>query len=210
VRIKIALAAVLILTAVAVCVVLLHSPMTVAATNGVQPAAVVGVVTEDGSACQPREELPAGSSAIRLDLDAVIGPRVNVEVLDGSRVITRGTQGTAWYGSAVTVAVRPLPHAFSHVRVCFKLSAVSGYLALRGIDSGPTGALTIGGRHLPGRIGIAYLRPTHESWWSRADTVIRHMSLGRATRGTWIALPIAALLAAAIAIASWVIVRELR
>ncbi len=209
-RIKIALAAVLTLTAIAVFVVLLHSPTAVVATNGIDPTAVLGIAARDGSACQAGETLPAGITAIRLTLDAPIGPQVTVKALAGSRVITEGIQETAWYGSAVTVPVRPTRRAFSGVTVCYRLSFVGGYIALRGANTRPAVAMISNGRRLPGRIGISYLRPARESWWTQAGAVMRHMGLGRAASGRWIALPIAALMASAIAIASWVVVRELR
>lgn len=210
-RIKIALAAVLTLTALAVCVVLARSPTTVAATNGVEPTTVVGIATRAYSACQSAETVPAGASAIRLDVDAPIGPRVTVEVYAATRLVARGALGTGWYGSAVTVPIAPTRRAFAHATVCFQLRFVDDYLALRGADTDPASALVAGGGdRLSGRLGIEYLRPSHESWWSQAGAVIRHMGLGRAAGGAWIALPIAALSAGAIAIASWVIVRELR
>ena len=208
-RIKVVLTAVLTLIALAVLVVLLRSPSTVAATNGIEPTTVLGIATHDGSACQAGETLPAGITAIRITLDAPIGPRVSVEALAGQRIVTEGTQGTAWYGSAVTVPVTPTRRAFAHVTVCFQLRFVGGYVALRGADSPRAVAATADGRSLPGRLGISYLRPARESWWTLAPTVMRHMGLGRAASGTWIALPIAALIATAIAVASWVLVREL-
>jgi hypothetical protein len=209
-RIKIALAAVLALTALAVGVTLLHSPSTVAATNGIEPEEVIGIITRDRSACQPAETLPAGSSAIRLDIDAPIGPRVAVQAYVGRRLLTRGTLGTGWFGSAVTVPVKPLRRTFSHVTVCFQLRYVGSYLALRGRRAAPTRAMVLDGRRLPGRIGVAYLRGAHKSWWAQARAVIRHMGLGRAASGSWIAFPIAALTATAIALACGVLVRELR
>ncbi len=209
-RIKVALAAVLALTALAVAVTLLRSPNTVAATNGVEAAEVIGIVSRDRSACQPAESLPAGSSAIRLDIDAPIGPRVTVEAYARRHLLTWGTLGTGWFGSAVTVPVKPLRRSFTDVTICFQLRDVGSYLALRGAHSDPALAMLLDGRRLPGRIGIAYLRVARESWWAQAGAVIRHMGLGRAAGGNWIAFPIAALTATAIALASVVLVRELR
>ena len=208
-RIKIVLATGLALTAIAVLVVLLHSPSTVAATNGIQPRTLLAVATQETSACQADETLPAGTSAVRVALGAVTGPQVAVEAFEGSRVITRGTQGTAWYGSAVTVPVKPVRRAFRHVRVCFQLNFLSGYVVMHGAHTSPAAAATANGTSLPGRVAISYLRPARESWWAQAATVIRHMGLGRAASGTWIVLPIAALAACAIALGSWVLVREL-
>jgi hypothetical protein len=210
VRIKVVLAAGLALVAIAVFLVLLHSPATVAASNGVAPATVLGTTTADAGACQSGEALPAHTSAIRLQIEATTGPRVAVEVFAGARPITRGTQGTAWYGSVVTVPVAPLGRAVAHTTVCFRLSDLTGLVALSGASSSPATAAVDNGKPLPGRLRIEYLRPSRESWWSRAGSVIAHMGLGRAASGSWIVLPIVLLGAGAIALASWTLVRELR
>jgi hypothetical protein len=210
VRIKIVIATGLALIAIAVFVTLLHSPATVAATNGVQPSALLAAATEATGACQGGETLPARTSAIRLQLEATTGPRVSVEVLQGRRVLTRGTEGTAWYGSVVTIPVKPLAHALTDATVCFQLSALSGEVALYGTQTRPAIAATGGGKSLSGRLRIVYLTPGSQSWWSLAGAVIRHMALGRAASGTWIVLAIMALGMASIGVGSWILARELR
>ncbi len=209
-RIKIVLATGLTFIAIAVFVALLHSPSTVAFTNGVQPSTPLLAADENVGACQRGETLPAGTSAIRLQIDATTGPRVAVGVIDDGRLITQGTAGTAWYGSAVTVPVRPLDRTIAHVTVCFKLSALSGSVALFGEPTKRTLAATSDGRPLPGRLRIAYLQSAHRSWWSLAGAVIEHMGLGRAASGSWIVLPIVLLAAGAIAVGSWILTQELR
>jgi len=66
------------------------------------------------------------------------------------------------------------------------------------------------GKALPGRFRIEYLRAASSSWWSQALTVARRMGLGRSPGGTWIVAPMIALMVAAIAVASRLILRELR
>lgn len=207
-RIKIVLAAGLTLSAIVGLMVLLHSPATVAATNGVQPTTTLATASADISVCQSNETLPARASAILLQLNAVVGPRVTVKIFDGARLITHGTQGTGWYGAAVIVPLTPTSHTFVHVRLCFQLSLLSGYVGLLGTGSSPSRAATVGTRSLSGRISTSYLRPGRASWLSQIGTVLRHMGMGRAAGGTWIALPIAALIGAALALASWVLVKE--
>jgi hypothetical protein len=210
VRIKIVLATGLALVALAVLLVLAHSPATVVASNGVASATVLGTTTGDARACQAGEALPAHTSAIRLQIEATTGPRVAVAVFAGTNLITRGTQGTGWYGSVVTVPVAPVGRAFAHTTVCFGLSDLTGLVALSGASTSPAIAATAGGKPLSGRLRIEYLRPSGKSWWSRAGSVIAHMGLGRAASGSWIVLPILLLGAGAIALASWTLVRELR
>jgi hypothetical protein len=209
VRIKIVLAAGLALIAIAVLLTLLHAPSTVASTNGIQPTARLVAARGDADACQAGETLPVGTSAIRLELLAATGPRVSVQVFAGGRVITRGTKGTAWYGSTVTVPVQPVNRAYTHTTVCFQLRQLSGEVDAYGARTTPVVAATAAGKPLPGRVRIVYLRKGRQSWWALAGAVIEHMGLGRAASGTWIVIPIVALAAAAIALGSWVVIREL-
>jgi hypothetical protein len=131
-------------------------------------------------------------------------------VLEGTRILTRGTEGTGWFGSAVTVPVPPLSRTLQHAKVCFQMSQLTGYVALSGGPSARAVAATSDGKPLPGRIRVSYLRPSGESWWSLTNAVIQNMALGRAASGTWIVFPIAALAAAAIALGSWALIRELQ
>jgi hypothetical protein len=208
-RIKMVLAGGLALSAIAISVALLHSPTTVAATNGVAPTSRLGPVQEHMRTCQGGETLPAGISAIQLPLLAVTGPQVNVEVLSGAHVITRGARATAWYGTAVRVPLRPLRRAYPHVTVCFELRFLTGLVLAHGEVTSSTGAARAGQRALPGRLSISYLRPAHASWWMQAGAVIQHMGLGRAASGTWIVVPLILLMALAIALGCRLIVREL-
>jgi hypothetical protein len=210
VRIKIVLATGLALIAIAVFVVLLHSPATVVATNGIPPRALIASTNADAGLCQAGETLPAGTSAIRLQIVATTGPRVSVDIFEGGRVFTKGTLGPGWFGSVVTVPLPPLRRSLRHATVCFQLSSLSGQVAVYGSQTNRASAATVNGRPLSGRVRIVYLAPARESWWSMAGAVIEHMGLGRAASGTWIVLPIVALAAAAIAVGSSILLRELR
>ena len=209
-RIKLVLATGLPLIAIAVFVALLHSPSTVAATNGVPLAGPVAVSRSNTGICQGGETLPAGTSAIRLQIEATTGPRVAVGVIAGERLLTHGTVGTAWYGSAVTVPVQPLARTITNVTVCVQLTYLSGEVVLFGAPAKPALVASSEGKPLRGRLRVEYLRPARHSWWSQASAVIDHMALGRAASGTWIVFPIVALALAAIAVGSRTLVRELR
>jgi hypothetical protein len=206
---RVVLAAGLTLIAIAAVLALLHAPSTVAATNGVPRTAIVSREASVTSGCQGGETLPRDTSAVRLGLDAVIGPQVTVTALTGAHVITRGTAGTGWYGSAVTVPVRRVHGAFAHVTVCFGLSFETGDVMAVGSPTNSAVAAVADGETLDGRMRIEYLRRGDRSWWSEVVPTIEHMGLGRAASGTWVVLPIAALVAASIALASWLVVREL-
>jgi hypothetical protein len=207
VRIRITLAAGLALTAIAVFAVLQRSPLTVAATNGVHAVSELSVVGQATVLCQPGQVLPRYISAIRLSYGAITGPKVVVTVLSGKRVITGGTIGSGWYGSAVTVPVRPLLRAYSNVTVCAHFGALTGDVGVLGERSAPA----IGDRGwVHGLLSVAYLRPGHRSWWSLAPAVIDHIALGRGASGTWIVFAIVALIASAILLASLTLTGELK
>jgi hypothetical protein len=68
--------------------------------------------------------------------------------------------------------------------------------ATLGVNS-PTPAAAASSRStLGGKIGLEYLAAGRGSWWSRLVSVTQHMGLGRAYTGSWIALLVAALMAA--------------
>jgi hypothetical protein len=210
-RIRLVLAGGLTLTVVAVCVVLVHHPSVVVATNGVPANLGLAQIEQDATVCQDEEALPAGASAVRIALNATIGAPVSVRVLtSGGALITSGDKESGWYGSAVTAPVKPIARAVPDVTVCFTLSELTGEVVPLGEPTSPALAATRDGISLPGRVAISYLRPDKRSWWSQAGAVLRHMGLGRAWSGAWIVLPIVALMLAAIAAGSWLIARDLR
>jgi hypothetical protein len=210
VRIKIVLAAGLALIAVATVAVLLHSPRTVAATNGVAPTTALVSASENAQACQANETIPAGTTAIRLQIVATTGPRVSVQVRQGRRLLANGTLAPPWYGAVVTVPIAEIEHAVRHATVCFQLSNLSGLVQAYGSPTPPARAAQAGGKPLPGRIAINYLRRGPRSWLSLAGSIAEHMELGRAASGSAIVVVIAALAAAAIALGAWTANRELR
>jgi hypothetical protein len=208
VRIKVTLAVGLALIGLAVFAVLQHAPLIAAGSNGIEATRELGVVQGEGSYCQPGEALPRRISAIRLSFATTTGPMIAVTVSSHRRVITSGTIGSGWYGSAVTVAVRPLPRIYSDVTVCAHFDSLTGDVDVLGEQAstaapGPDGLV-------PGQLGIVYLRPSARSWWSLTGWVIGNMALGRAASGTWIVFALVALIAAAVALATLALTRELR
>jgi hypothetical protein len=208
-RIGIAIAAGLIAIAIGVAVTLSRSPLTVARGDSVT-AEPFEEVSKPASYCQAGETLPHGTSAIRLALLPVLGPRVTVTVLSGSRVVTRGARAAGWQGASVSVPVTPVARTVAPVRVCFGLSFMNGGVLLQGWPAPPAHATTSRAGPLPGRVGIEYLRPGRRSWWSLAAATARRLGLGRAWSGTGNALLVMALVATLIVLSSWLVIRELR
>jgi hypothetical protein len=210
VRTSIVLAAGLALLAVLVSVTLARSPPTLAGTNGVPAAHLIGLVERPAGACQTGETLPAGTSAIRLSLVSIIGPRVAVSVLSDGRVITHGSTGAGWTSSEVTVPVAPLAHSVSPVTICVLLSDLNGEVEFKGARTSAPVAVSERGERLHGRLRIEYVRAGHSSWLSLVSAIARHVSLGRAGSGMWVVFFILALALSVVALTSWGIVRELR
>lgn len=178
--------------------------------------------TGDIAVCQTNEALPAGVSGIRLSLWAFFGAQVHVVAYSGSQVLTEGRRGADWTSDSVTVPVRPLDRSSTQVKLCFTIGPNSEPVILRGTsvrlareaavltDITPTAEVAAGEKRLlEGRVGVEYLAAGRGSWWSRVLSVARRVGLGRAFSGTWIALLIAALMAAVGVLAVRLTLREL-
>jgi hypothetical protein len=201
----------LALIAVAVALVLSRSPPELARGNGIaQVNTVLATVPGSGSGCQSGETLPAGTTAIRLSLESSAGPRVAVAVRSGASVLTRGESEPGWLADVVTVPVRRVARAASPVVVCFAFHGAHERVSFLGVPTPRNEVAHSSLGPLAGRIAIEYLRPGSSSRWSRVHDIARHMGLGRAWAGTWVVALVAALMASAIALASWLAVREPR
>ncbi len=180
----------------------------------------IGFVLHDGTICQSKEVLPAHVSAVRLSIWAFFGARLHVRAYRGSQLLTEGTRAPTWTSDSVTVPVKPLKRSYSHVKLCAIIGPNSEPMDVLGTPTKPNigafisesapGQPKSAPKQLSGRLGVEYLAPARGSWWSRLLTVARHVGLGRAYSGTWIALLIAVLMAAVAALAVRLTLRELR
>jgi hypothetical protein len=205
-----ALAGGLTLLAIVLVLTLSGSPLIVAHANATPASAPILEADSGSGACQAGEALPAGISAIRLTLVAAAGPRVSLSVLSGSRVLMSGVAPSGWTSGAVTVPVKPLSALAAPVSICFQLGRSVETVQLGGSrTSAAIAARSLSGAPLSGRFTVEYMRAGSSSWWSLAKTVARHMGLGHAPSGTWIALLVLVLMGTSVAAASWLIVREL-
>jgi hypothetical protein len=208
---RVALALGLALVAIAAAIVLSQSPQVLTSTNGVKPLnAALTSVPGAGSACQANEVLPARTTAVTLSLRASAGPRVAVTILSGKTVVAQGESASGWIGNMVTIPVGPLDHAVHQTTVCFAFAGANERVLFLGAPTSTGSAARTDTSVLPGRIAIEYRRPGSSSWWSLALSVARHLGLGRAWAGTWVALLAATLMAASIALAAWLAIRDLR
>ncbi len=192
---------------------------------GPEGANLIGSTEGSLSACQPGEVLPAGTSAIRVAIWGFFGARIHLAVFEGSRVLAAGSHSANWTGDTVTIPVRPLARRHSGVDVCYALGPNSESQLLLGARTPHTKhpAILVEGstqlsevtaatdrQQIGAKLTIEYLAPGRSSWWSQLLTVARHMGLGRAFSGTWIALLVALMMAAVGVLAVQLAIRELQ
>lgn len=172
--------------------------------------------------CQEEEVLPAGVSAVRVAIWAFYGARVHVIVYKDGKLLTQGSRGGNWTSDSVTVPLTPLRHTVSGAKTCVAIGPNSEPLTVIGPNTQPQIAAVMAegapanrlssstAPRLQGRMTLEYLAPGRVSWWSRLLSVARHLGLGRAYAGSWIALLIAALMAAVGVLVVRLTLRELR
>lgn len=193
--VKITLAAGLTVLATAIAAVLSQSPLTVLATSSTPANEALAVVDHSVDACQQGERIPKGTTAIRLSLGAFIGPAVAVTAISGAHIVAFGERGSGWDGQTVTVPVGTVSRTVSPVKICFAIPVLGNeQLTIFGTPARRATADT-GTRDAPaGRLRIEYLRPARSSWLALLPSVTKHMALGRAWSGVWIALLVAMLM----------------
>ncbi len=191
------------LVVVALVATLSGSPNVIARSNSVETAEDFASISEGRYAgCQRNEVLPRGTTAIRLSLDSVLGPRVALRVLSGKRVLTSGEHASGWTAADVTVPVKPLAETVADVKVCFEFLARDESVELAGERAGGPSS----GR-AEGAMKIEYLVPGGRSWWSLASVVAGYLGRGRAWSGGWVAPFLAAAMAAVVALVAWLALR---
>lgn len=207
----IALAAGLAVIGLVTVAVLARSPLTIAATNSVSGQNYIEL-EEKGklSTCQPAGTIPRGTSAIQIGIEGLhFSPGVTVKILTGSGVLAEG-QRIAGGPSipTVTVPVKPLAQAISQARICTTVGPAVEPIRFYG---SPKHSSTAQANPLQeAELHMAYLRPGSKSWWSFAPSVVKHMGLGHAPSGKWVAFLVLILMLTAIVIASRLILEELR
>ena len=210
-RTKLTLAAGLTLLVIALIVTLTRSPVQVLRADSTELSEQLAETNSNAAACQGGEEMPAGTSAIRVGLKSTTGPGVSLTALSGGRALTSGAAGSGWTGASVTVPVKPRARRSAPVQICFKLGRTVENVAILGIKTSPAVAARAPlGQVLPGRFKVEYLRSASSSWLSEASKVARRLGLGRAPSGTWIVLLLIALMGAVVAGAAWLTIEELR
>lgn len=207
--VKVALAASTIVIAAVIVGVLSRSPSVVAGTNAITIAGHADLPTGNVSSCQRVGAVPQGTSAIRVSIGSGAGPRIRLDVVSASRIVTHGELPAGWGLAAETVVpVKTLTHPVRDAVVCTSLGAAAEPIRVEGRPrpGSANGAITFSRIDLR----MEYLRPGARSWFSLASTVAYRMGLGRAESGTWITFLALLLVVAAGVAAARLAVRELR
>jgi hypothetical protein len=199
----------LALVAIAIGVVLSRSPLEVAGTNSIPAPSPVEYVNGGSTACQPGGTIPKGTTAIRISASQNTGPKVTLEALSGGLIVARGERPAGWgIDETVTVPVKRVAHAIPNAKICAVFGPVVEAVQINGVPLRTTGAS--GTSETEVGFAVEYLRPGSSSWWSLASTVARRMGFGHAPSGTWIVFLLLALTITIVALASRLLLRELR
>ncbi len=204
---RLTLLAGLVLIVLGVGSILSRAPARTARSNYII-AREPSVIRPHGRVCQAAETLPRDTSAIRVALKSLVGPRVTIEAMAHGRVLARGTRAAGWSGRAVSIPLSRRDAAAAVVTICLTLPP-SGTAELAGVHTAAARAARMGGAPALGRFRIEYLTPGHSSWWSLATAVARRMGLGHFWPGSWIAPFLLALMLATASLGTWLLTREL-
>ena len=208
-RIRITIAIGLALTAIAVSVGLARSPLVRAGTDGTPLPTEIGATYVPTTVCQGAETVPAGTTAIRVSMLSLMGPRLKLLARSQGQVVTSGELGYGWTGSIVSIPVRRVVGTHPHTKICVSLAKRRQLVNLRGATTKFSPAVTEGKQVLPGRMRFDYMHPDNKSWLALALPTARRIGLNVGGGAGIVVLPLLLLLSAA-ALTSWLLVRDLR
>jgi hypothetical protein len=203
--VRLGLAVGLMALVVALGVVLSRAPLTVAGTNGVPANPAVAFISVSQVHCQVGGTLPQGTEAIRVSLSANTGPRVSVEALSGSTLVTSGERAAGWgIDETVTIPVRRVTSTVLDPRVCVRIAPVVEPIQVNGLQ-----VPTSHGRSAV-LLRMEYLSPGPRSWLSLVASTARHMGLDHAPSGSWAAYLLIAVMLIVGILSSRLLLREAR
>ncbi len=208
-RIRIAIAAGLALTLVAVSVSLARSPLVRVGTDGTPLPTEIGASSTPTTVCQGEETVPAGTTAIRVSLLSLLGPKIKLIASSGGQTVTSGEIGYGWTGAVVTIPVRRVIGTHPHTKICTSLAKRQQLVNLRGANTKFSPAVTEGKQVLAGRMRFEYLRPDSKSWLSLALPTARRIGLTVGGGSAIVVIPFMLLLSM-VGLTSWLLTRDLR
>jgi hypothetical protein len=132
-----------------------------------------------------------------------------VQVRSGTQLVTEGKRAAGWgINESVTVPVKRVPRTIPSARICLAFGPAVEEIEINGSIVRTTSAS--GKPASAVRLRFEYMRPGHQSWWSLVTSVARRMGFGHAPSGTWIVFLLLVLTIAIVALASRLVLRELR
>jgi len=211
-RVKVSLAGGLAVLLVAIGWALAQSPPTVARINlaGRAEAELAEEWGGETRLCQTAEAIPSGTSAIRLALFSNFGPRVDLTVSGGGRLLRRGTVGSGWTSRQVTVPIGQLNGGVADAMVCASFRDTEETVTLLGETTPGSSTLTLNGRKLPAKLLIEYLKPGKTTWASLVSSIAHRLGTARALEGVWYAYFVLALVVGMIAAIAVALREQLR
>jgi hypothetical protein len=209
VRIRIAVAVCLIVTFACMGVALARRPLVVASTDGTPLPSEIGATSVPTTICQPEETIPAGTTAIRVSLLSLLGPRLTLVARAGSQTVTTGELGYGWTGAVIAIPVAHVERTYRHATICIAMAKRQQLVNLRGFNTQFAPAVTEGHQVLPGRMRFEYLRPDKSTWLGLALPTARLIGLTVGGGGGIVFIPFLLLSAVAI-LATRLLMRNLR
>jgi hypothetical protein len=205
----IALAVGLVLVAIAIGVVLSRAPLAVIGSNEVALSHGIAYAKGGSSGCQQAGTVPAGTTAVRLSAGVNTGPTVTLKVFSGTQLVTQGKRAAGWgIDESVTVPVKRVARTIPNAKICVTFGPAVEEIEINGSLVRSKSASGVSTTAI--RLRFEYMRPAHKSWWSLVSPLARRLGFGHAPSGTWIVYLLLALTIAIVALASRLVLRELR
>jgi hypothetical protein len=134
---------------------------------------------------------------------------MTVRLLSGGEIVTEGKRPAGWGSDeTVTVPVKRVTRTIPNARICVSFGEAVEPVLVNGSVASASGAPGKSGG--PVRLRIEYLRSGHSTWWSLASSIAHRMGFAHAPSGTWIVFLLIALAITTTALASRLLLRELR
>lgn len=209
-RVRIALAGGIAILLVAICVTLSGAPIGAADTGGVPTGQELAYLRGHATICQSGETMLAGTTAIRMSLFAVFGPRLSVRAYSNGHLVTSGVRGSGWVGETPTIPVAQVNREVTGAKICATLGKTDEAVTVGGKKGAtPYATSSVAGQKIPGRMSIEYARRVDESWWSTIGAIAAQLGIGRWPSGGGLAVLLLLLMGSMLAAACWLALREL-